>query len=872
MPDYRSDNVSNAFQAFFESGANATFEKSSSYGFKSEDVVLEKYATAGMPVYNPTADNVENTVRKMSQVKFGKDLMISASDVAFKPTAYQGPHSDFVSEGTGIVKIIRGNYQIELPFLVHDSQILPFDVIQLNGERMPYSEENLAKLVMLCDKKNKEAEEAAQQGNPVGAGAPFVKPVDKMNSTTSTGFLGNTLSIQDRYRFPNYVGGTQYIVASDRLEECLEKLANMVSFDWNAVENAVLAKEKSKEMEKFAGDFDFGKKAEDNSIATTMNKVHNMKWRNAVDLPDKTYITFPEFKDGNELTMTDAIVVQSFALSGKINPEKKNFADFTTMVLTKDGRCRLFTKGQKMLCLVRETVPGKFKSVSFAELFDRRLVVNKYGDSVTPDTDFIMFYDDKLTMPFHITSRSNRTMSAKVKNDIVIKSCTVRTRTDSDNPYVTGRDERKATLRDNGLWSSTEYANVYLCDNVDRLCKVTDAELVELLKKSHGLTDVEANRCVTTDREYSYEKLFAVNPSQQVIPVTGILTTFFKDKKELDFILQNKKAVKDDMLFLKTAMDSESITIECQDEKAKKYSLTVSYTDRSKRMFASRIKKMNGIHIGDLRGILSAIGYPNNRVQELCYMAKSRGRVVAELPQNFDSDKISGTSKSTALMSFNNMRKKVFSNDIVKKVATETIATALTDTPVAKNQFVRDTVLGAQKKASEYKNLSCIFEKIAQDKKSDFYREVAKASAISSHLFEKTAEMIEEKAEYPQILSICEKIASSKEHLDILATDLILTKTASVVSEDKDINPNYLMGAVYGIESMYKLASCYLEKAAEAADKEDEEDSDKRPLSQKMKSEAVAKALKENEKLDTEGGKATPSKLVRRKNQQRMLR
>ena len=158
MPDYRSDNVSNAFQAFFESGANATFEKSSSYGFKSEDVSLEKYATAGMPVYNLTADNVENTARKMSQVKFGKDLMISASDVAFKPTAYQGPHSDFVSEGTGIVKIVRGNYQIELPFIVHDSQILPFDVIQLNGERMPYSEENLAKLLMLCDKKNKEAE------------------------------------------------------------------------------------------------------------------------------------------------------------------------------------------------------------------------------------------------------------------------------------------------------------------------------------------------------------------------------------------------------------------------------------------------------------------------------------------------------------------------------------------------------------------------------------------------------------------------------------------------------------------------------------------------------------------------------------------
>ena len=863
MPDYRSDNVSKAFQAFFESGAKAEFVKTASYDFNSEDVFLEKHATAGMPLFNPTIDKIEDAVMNFAITKFGKDVF-KPTGVNFKPMAFQGPHSDFVSEGTGLVIFNRGNYSVELPFLVHNAQLLPFDVIQLDGERMPYSEENLAKLIILCDKKSEEAAKQAElTGGAEGVPAPFVKPVDKMNSTTSTGFLGNTLSIQDRYRFPNYVGGSQYIVASERTEECLEKLANMVGFDWGAVENVIEAAEHKANMEKFASDFEFGKEAEDHNIATVMSMVNNLKWRNVLELKDKTYITFPELKNGNELTMTDAIVVKDFARLGTYNrdPEKEAL-EHQTMVLTRDGRCRIFTKGQGgMLCLERASCPGKFESKSFAELFGMRSKEPNYGDTGNTKKDFVMFYNDKLTVPYHINSVNRITMTPEKNNDVTVCAIFMSSRTDSDNEYISGRDDRKQYFGGNGIWSNSPSVAVFLADEVDKLCKVSLVELSEILKKSYGLSDEDAKRVA---RKETYSTMCAVNPQQKVIPVNGVLTTFFRDRKELNFVLQNKKAIKDDMIFLKTAMNNESLTIECNDKQADKYSMTVSYTDRSKRMFSSRIKKLNGLSFVDVRGILFAIGYEKNRVHELAHLAKQQGRVTAELPAGFDSDKITGaTSKSATMLAFNKARKKIFSNEDARKVAKEAIATALTDTPVVSSNFVKNMVFGAQKHANESAHLSSVFEKMAVENKSDFYKETAKALAISSHLFEKTASMLEEKNEYPQIIAVCDQIVSSKEHFDILATDLTLQKTASVVSGDTAVNPNYLRGAILELDAMFRLASEF--------DKYASEDEDKRDLAQKIKEEEVAISSKENEKPDVKGGKVTPSKLVWRKNRQRML-
>ena len=864
MPDYRADNVSQAFQAFFESGANATFQKTASYKFNSEDVYLEKYATAGMPLYNPTVDKIEDQVQKISIVKFGNDVF-KPTGVNFKPVAFQGPHSDFVSEGTGVVVFDKGNYVVELPFLVHDSQLLPFDVIQLDGERMPYSEENLAKVLILCDKKNKEAAQQAElTGGVENVPAPFLKTVDKMNSTTSTGFLGNTLSIQDRYRFPNYVGSTQYIVASERTEECLEKLATMVSFDWGAVQSALEVAENKTNMEKFASDFEFGKTAEDNTIATVMDKVNNLKWRDVLELPDKTYITFPELKNGNELTMTDAIVVKDFAqLYSEPKVPEKDALSHQTMVITRDGRCRIFTKGQSgMLCLVRDTCPGKFESMSFAELHNHREKNSGGYEELSNKKEFVAFYNDKLTVPMSVESANRRMMSADKNNDISV--CYINASGDSDsfNIYLSGREDRKKYFGENNIYARNPDIKIYLTDEVDKLCKVTKNELYELLKKSHGLSDDNVRRICGYD---NYRGHYAVNPQQKVIPITGVLTTFFKDRKELNFVLQNKKSIKDDMIFLKTAMSNESIVIECNDKQANKYSVIISYTDRSKRMFSSRVKKLTGISFADMRGILFAIGYDKNRIHELAHLAKSQGRVTAELPAGFDSDKITGAkSKSAVLLSFDKARKKIFSNDDARKVAKEAIATALTDTPIASSSFVRNVALGAQKHANESAYLSSVFEKLAVENKSDFYKETAKALAISSHLFEKTASMLEEKSEYPQILAVCDQIVSSKEHFDILATDLTLAKTASVISKDTSVNPNYLRGAVLELDAMFKLASEY--------DKYASEDEDKRDLAQKMKEEEAATSSEENKKPDVEGGKVAPSKLVWRKNRQRMLK
>lgn len=882
------ENLSDAFKAFFQtSGLN--LEKKASYAFDTDDVKLSKTAASGMPVYNPTQENLESLVLSLlddndfSAGSSGGKLFPEGKWVEIKITNYAGPHTDVVSDATGCVHVpvAKEMPTIDFPFIVSRGELLPFDVIQVGGERVPFSRENIKKIAISMQNKAKSIANGELTGDAAALN-PYVKLEDKSNPTTSVGFLGNTLHIQDKYRFPLMGDNQMYVTACHDIDDCIEKLASMTPFKWEQVKSAMLEKEARDKADEINGIFELAKTATDTNIADAMAAVDKMQWENATRLPDSTYITFPVLEGGNEIKMENGIVFSDLLKSEygtRLSSDKPEALKNGVIILSECGKVRYLSKEDSFLCIRSKEPSKKFKT--------------KQAKNIANGDIMLLFVDGKPMLPVKCTSQSLVTLDATT-NEAAYEPKTAdsyerkahRSFSVSDGANLSfkkirfsslgNREVRKLAYRYEDVSPKEldrgQYGTLYVLNGADKVAKLTANEFDVLLKRNFG------KNCETKPfRNYSsfdfgtYEGSYSVAPETKILVADGIINNFFKTRKELNFVLDNQEAVKgDDLVFLKTAMENETVTIECRDKKADKYDVTLSFIDKTKTLFSSRTKKFTGVPLYRVRGILGAAGFDHNRIGELCYKLRQDNHVTAPLPKSFDSDRVTGAkSKSKVLQRFGKLRRKVFDDRKVYDVASDVISQALTDTPIAKSERVRSVVMGTQKRAADALTLARHFEKLAIDNSSELYKDTAKAMLLTSQLFEKTAQMLTGDKEYPQIMGIAETIVADGEHFGRLAGSLICDKIEKIASDTSSIAPWYYQNAVDSLSDMYSLSCSYLEKMADDDEDEEDEDDDKSEQ-EKINMFAQLKAMAENKKEDVPGGKHTPTRFVQRKNQQRM--
>lgn len=143
--------------------------------------------------------------------------------------------------GTIIVKVIDHSFNI--PFIIHQKELLPFDVIRMGDEEVAYDMSKLRKLVVQLDRVQRENAEGLENGS-------LGSIVDYKDAPTHNGFLGTIMSIRDNYQpydsngVPLYDGESFGIMDEGRIlkfaseqvdvgevfEEFYEKLANVQRF------------------------------------------------------------------------------------------------------------------------------------------------------------------------------------------------------------------------------------------------------------------------------------------------------------------------------------------------------------------------------------------------------------------------------------------------------------------------------------------------------------------------------------------------------------------------------------------------------------------------------------------------------------------
>lgn len=184
-----------------------------------KDSVLEK--NAGIYIYQPTQDNVEDFVRKYIYNELTFFPRILELIVTFLPSAFDNIDKGMVKDGSGLIQIKVRSKMVELPFMVVDGELEPFDVIQMEGQRCPYSRENFRKIIINLDAQI-EREEKGETSE-----SPYAGLSDYTNPTTSGGFMGDVLSIRDSQSYRN--GGSNYVTAASEYTEMEKKAGAFVT-------------------------------------------------------------------------------------------------------------------------------------------------------------------------------------------------------------------------------------------------------------------------------------------------------------------------------------------------------------------------------------------------------------------------------------------------------------------------------------------------------------------------------------------------------------------------------------------------------------------------------------------------------------------
>lgn len=781
------NNISNAFGASLSFGFK---DDQRDYSLNKEDLAINKYA--GINIYQPTPDNIETYIHKyvLNELAFFPRTLNTV--IHLNPQKMDNVNSEYVADAVGSVNIKFLSKVIELPFMIIDGELVPFDVIQIEGQRVPYSRENMQKVLYGLERwhEKKQKEESDD---------PFVGLADRVNPSTSPGFLGTVLRIRDQAVATGggpTANGSQYIYAGEFVDDLLEKTANLKEL---TIENMKQLEQEfgKKAYEAVKADFEkiAAEKPEPSENLKLFEKMKNLQFENAIDLPNGTIIAFPE-KDGNMISMVNGVVVDNYMSFADKMPNK------VKMVVTQDARIKILSNAERFLCF--KAPQARFK-------------LEQDNLSTCEEGDLIMAFDgDKALFPCHIQWIARRSFgSGDRRNDVETKIYNMEPiYNDSgiSNLLTTSEVQNILNARVNVRLCPLENAKFFEMPYGDFIARKAEELAIDELPLSNMLPkeDVCINYRKTTKPMAIGHKetnmVFATDPETKVIKVKGVIKDYIRDKADLDKLAY----VEDEAdAFEKTAaIEKNKIKIVCVDKQLPAYNVDIYYVDEGKVAFKRFVKAYKRISKEDLRQLLRIIGYNNIEVGEILFKANSNPQITYALPANPNIQALEGAKpKALAIEKVKNtLKSMVDPKDLTTALAMSLIGNMAADTLRKAPNQTKEIAKKLGKFASDGRALSSIFEKVAMEKKSETAFDIAKIMSLSTFFTEKVASTLNGEAVYPRIYEVGKEIVENHAHLEKVASDLMQLKAMQYKNRNELINPNYIQNAINQLDNLYKVA------------------------------------------------------------------
>ncbi|MEG0728230.1 MAG: hypothetical protein RR420_01270 [Anaerovoracaceae bacterium] len=774
----RRKNMSNAMMAALGTSLPSSRTKVAYANFAQSDLVLEKIAS--MFIHQPTMENVDLFIRKhiMNELAFYPRAL--DVDIEIIPSAFSDESKGYISDATGLIKIKMGKAMPEIPFLIRDGELFPFDIIQMNGERAPFTRDNLKKTIYGVDKVNNQKREGA-------ALDPF-ESVDKViTPATSTGFLGDVLYIRDQNR-SSTVNGNNYVTASDDfLNSLIEKTANMKELTIDDIKLIKEAMEKKDNKDISTGAdilaADDAKSAKIAEHSKELKAVNKVQYFDIKDMSNNSIVKVPVKEGSSGISSTQVLVVK----------EPQSIVDgclekLTPFIVDNNGRTKRMDT--EILCTMptQGTLSAQTSSVSSLINRDRCIFVS--GENVSTIYFVNEAIDRKYMKDFHGNEGENTCLKG-VNLIHYDELC-------DNESLVLSKSKKKTKI-------SMFFVEGY------QMKEVTRDEAAEILSKE-CLMDKDKIKCIMPNYSSCENvncRIMITSPNTKCIKIKNETVPTVKNRQELDLIL-NIDEIGTDPLSKIASGPGDVIRIDNLGS-SKTFKIVVRYTDRNTRIFNQKVRTYDSAGEFKVRAILRVLGFEAGRINELMYKLKKDPFVQVSLPQNADVDALDGGDTK-------NLSKEKLSNTIGKFISPNELATAIiTQASIgligsalkssAKNinpaPFARDFINVSKKASTE----SVEFEKIAMEHKSASANRVAKVLAIGTMLIEKTASTIDGSAVYPEIRKIASDMVNNKDVLESVVEELIHLKVAQAMHGNEMVSNSQIHNAINSIDTIYKVAS-----------------------------------------------------------------
>lgn len=829
----KNNNISEAFAASLSFDSKEIIKDHSLTG---NDALISKHA--GINIYQPTIDNIEEFIQKylMNELAFYPKL--SKIGIQFVPKRFDSTHPDYVSEGSGTAIVRVEDALIELPFIVIDGELVPFDVIKLGNQRVPYSRENLKRIIGGIEK-------VKVNKDPAKEFTPYIKLDKAVNPSSSLGFLGDVLKIQEQYANRG-MSGNMYVTSGEEfINAAIEKLANLKPLTKNdldlletSIRDVVVEMEVSK-LQKEASQMNLDDtNAEMGNVYNLFQKVKDIPFVNASSLPNGSVVTFPQIhelpKQGKEIESSKGIIIDNYMDFAGYVPSKK-----TKVILSQDGMrycsMKILDNKDPFMCI---SSPKESFHLPLQTL-----------DTVE-ERDIIMAFDgNKALYPCVVNRISERTMDPNGEVGYGIPSCIGESKPFSST--ATGRTTIK-TYHLTPIHHDPKVYNLFADDGMDHgnekifddrinitLTTLSGAKFLEMpynefiknKAEELGLDELHimklAPKCDLTigvpaknGRGYMGTKdtnvVFCTDENTKVIVIKSLISGYLKRPEDLENFANNSNfefAVNE-----KTASDSnEYVEIRSIGQEEPMFEAKVSHIDKTKKVFktVNRSFKLKEV---PLREMLRVLGFSVTKIAEIVSRAKSENYAKYELPMGSDPSRLVGGQIGSMVQDKMNVAKsKILDSGVSDALAAEVLGSLLAAAVLGGGATGEKVYNTAKKFASESAALSVEFEKLAQERKSDSMLKVATLMSVASMFNEKVAEVAGGKVQYAKLNDVINDIVLAKPYMEKVAEELINLKVAQYVNRNHIVNPNYIQSAVQQIDYMYKTAEClynHLDKIA----------------------------------------------------------
>ena len=813
--NYR-DNLSSKFAASLQCGfGDNALTKVSEFTASDEMIKL----AAGYTITDLSYDGIVKFVSELFDRELHGIIENKPNFTVSLTLATQSELGMGIENAEGVVEVeLPNSTNLQVPFMVAKGELVPFDVIQLGGERCPYTRENLAKVITNIIKRSRE-------DNISTSGYVALEP--RQNASTTSGFLTNMLQIRSRGSIIPDAGG-MFVTASEKgWEHIMDKIASMTPMDWDKVEKvaSIIADRDREKMIKHFSELGAESAEMVKTAATQSALSKSQPWKRLSEIPDGTFVKIPE-KNGKEFSMTAAYVIRKFDNSIFDTSESKNtWGNDAILVITADHRFMFVPKTSNTLCLESQEPLFTLKANRLKEAKENDVVLfktvnKKYSFPIKIEgrkhKGVAMGYsstDDKYKHP--ITDPSTRyTVN---RTDISIEYLSVRQIVDKVYSIFNRGDIEKGegySYKDVVLTKHPKVKGIKRV-SFETACKVVGAD---------NATDSDRVKFLL-DPCISNGDIYLASDEKKCIILGGTFGRTFTSFDELEnaMSLPMEKIASEVSVssLMKTASSGEMVTVTKTNGM---FNVRVKYNEKDDDMVVSREQKLAGINESAVMGALLGFGFDRDTAQNIIIKASNHGTVTTLLPEKNGASKIFGSRAKQ----IKRMVEKVKNNDTAHKVlkmavpllgaqlvgmATESVAEAIgkkvvLSTPLKHNKPFINFMFG--KLASEMEEARALcseFEKAAVSNENVGYRKIAKALGATYSFLDGCVKCIESPESYPTFDKIAAEVVSKKEDIEGMITGLVFEKTASFVDGNFAINPSYYTRTIRQFNNLYELAN-----------------------------------------------------------------